>query len=314
MKILITGGAGFIGSHVSDACISAGHEVVVVDDLSTGKRSNVNQAAAFYQVDILDPGLADVFAAERPCAVSHQAARVSVQESLRDPIGYAQVNVVGSVNVLEQCRRFGVRKIVYASTAGAGYGEPQWLPVTENHPMNALDPYGASKHHVEHYLAVYKHNFSIDYTVLRYPNVYGPRQDPHGEAGVIAIFAQQLLSGEQPTITGDGEQTRDFLHVSDVVSANLLALEASGGGTYNVGTGKGTTINEVFRGLAAETQCQMPEIHGPVRPGEVRNIYFDAGLIERELGWKPSVTLDEGLRDTVDYFRRGSGEASGGEQ
>jgi len=303
LKLLVTGGAGLIGSHVVDAYVEAGHDVVVVDDLSTGRRANLNPAAKFFEMSILDDDLAKVFDTERPDLVSHQAARASVQESLRDPVGYARTNVIGSLNVLESCRRSDVRKVIYASTGGAGYGEPQWLPVTEDHPMNPLDPYGASKHHVEHYLSAYRRNFGIDFTILRYPNVFGPRQDPDGEAGVVAIFIRQMLEGVQPVITGDGEQTRDFVYASDVAAANVLCVRAPEGRTYNLGTGSGTTVNEVFQSIRSVLGVEPPEVHGPAKSGEVRHIALDASLIERERDWRPAVTLAEGLRATVDFFR-----------
>jgi len=304
MKILVTGGAGFIGSHVVDAYLAAGHEVAVVDDLSTGRREHVHPQARFYQMDIRDPRLDEVFARERPEVVSHQAARANVRESLEKPLLYAEVNVLGSLNVLECCRRHGVRKVIYASTGGAVYGEPQALPVSEDHSINPVDPYGASKHHVEHYLYLYQANFGIAYTVLRYPNVYGPRQDPYGEAGVVAIFTGQMLSDGQPVINGSGEQERDFVYVSDVVRANVLALERGDGGVYNIGSGVGTSVNRIFELLAGLTGYEGPAVHGPPKRGEVFKIYLDATRARQDLGWAPQVTLEEGLAWTVAYFRR----------
>jgi len=304
MKILVTGGAGFIGSHVVDAFVAEGHQVAVVDDLSTGKREQVNPAARFYQVDLRDDAaMADVFAAERPEAISHQAAKANVRESLEKPVLYADVNVLGSLKLLELARKHGVRKVIYASTGGAAYGEPQYLPVDEDHPVNPLDPYGASKHHVEHYLYLYRQNYGLDYTVLRYPNVYGPRQDPLGEAGVVAIFTGQMLSGRQPVINGSGEQERDFVYVGDIAQANVLALSRGSGGIYNIGSGQGTSVNQVFAALKAATGYQGPELHGPAKLGEVFKIYLDASRARKELGWQPTVTFEQGIARTVEYFR-----------
>lgn len=303
MKILVTGGAGFIGSHVVDALVAAGHDVSVVDDLSTGRRHNLNPRARFYQVDIRDAALGDIIAQEKPDVVSHQAARANVRESMEKPILYADVNILGSLNLLESCRRHGVRKVIYASTGGASYGEPQQLPVPEDHPINPLDPYGASKHHVEHYLYLYRANYGLDYTILRYPNVFGPRQDPHGEAGVVAIFTGLMLSGGEPIINGTGEQERDFVDVSDVARANWLALSQGGGRVYNIGSGTGTSINRIYALLAELTSYDGPVVHGPSKQGEVYKIYLDASRARRELGWYPKMSLETGLARTVEYFR-----------
>ena len=304
MKILVTGGAGFIGSHVVDAYLAAGHEVVVVDDLSSGREEFVHPQARFYRLDIRDPQLDDIFAREKPEVVSHQAALANVRESMEKPLLYADVNVLGSLHLLECCRRHGVRKVIYASTGGAVYGEPQTLPVTEEHPVNPLDPYGASKHHVEHYLYLYQVNFGLAYTTLRYPNVYGPRQDPYGEAGVVAIFTVQMLRRGQPVINGSGEQERDFVYVSDVARANVLALARGDGGTYNLGSGVGTSVNRIFELLARLTGYNRPPVHGPPKPGEVFKIYLDATRAREDLQWEPEVGLEEGLERTVAYFRQ----------
>ena len=305
MRILVTGGAGFIGSHVVDALIEQGHEVAVVDDLSTGKREHLNPRARFYHLDIRDAkGLEEVFAAERPEIVNHQAARANVRESLEKPVLYAEVNVIGSLNLLELSRKYGVEKFIYASTGGAVYGEPEYLPADEAHPINPLDPYGASKHFVEHYLYLYGVNYGLRYTILRYPNVYGPRQDPYGEAGVVAIFTGQMLRGEQAVINGSGEQERDFVYVGDVVEANLLALDKGDGGIYNLGWGFGTSINEIFARLKEITGYEKEAVHGPPKKGEVFKICLDATKARREMGWVPRIGLDEGLRITVEYFKR----------
>jgi UDP-glucose 4-epimerase len=304
MKILVTGGAGFIGSHVVDACLDEGHDVSVVDDLSTGKREQVNPAARFYQVDIRDEAaLARILDQEQPEVISHQAARADVRESLEKPVFYADVNVLGSLKLLELARHNGVRKVIYASTGGAVYGEPHYLPVDEQHPVNPLDPYGASKHHVEHYLYLYRLNHGLEYTILRYPNVYGPRQDPFGEAGVVAIFTGQMLTGRHPTIFGSGEQVRDFTYVSDVARANVLALTRGDGALVNIGSGVGTSVNELFAALKQATGYQQPALYGPPKPGEVSRVYLDASAAREQLGWEPVVPLQEGIARTVAYFR-----------
>jgi len=304
MRVLVTGGAGFIGSHVVDACVEAGHEVSVVDDLSTGKEANVQEAATLYRVDIRDAsGLARVFEEIKPEAICHLAAKANVRESMEKPVLYAEVNIIGSLHLLELARKYGTRKIVYASTGGAVYGEPEYLPVDEGHPVNPLDPYGASKHHVEHYLSLYRANYDLDYTVLRFPNVYGPRQDPYGEAGVVAIWTNQMLAGKTPVINGTGDQARDFCYVGDIARANVLALDAGSGGIYNLGTGVGTSINEVFALLKAATGYEGDGLHGPARLGEVFCIYLDASAAARDLGWEPEVSLEQGLSRTVAYFR-----------
>ena len=304
MKILVTGGAGFIGSHVVDAFLAEGHQVVVIDDLSTGKREQVNPAARFYQVDIRDEeNLERVLSVEKPEIIAHEAARANVRESMEKPVLYADINVLGSLRLLELARRNGVRKVVYASTGGAIYGEAQYLPADEQHPVLPLDPYGASKHHVEHYLYLYRKNYGLEYTILRYPNVYGPRQDPLGEAGVVAIFTGQMLSGRHPVINGSGEQERDFVYVGDVARANVLALSRGDGEIYNIGSGVGTSVNQIFAALKRATGYTGPEMHGPAKLGEVFKIYLDASKARRELGWEPQVPLAEGIQRTVDYFR-----------
>ena len=253
LKILVTGGAGFIGSHVVDALLEAGHEVVIVDDLSTGRASNINPRARFYRMDIRDPHLSEVFEQERFDIVNHHAAQMDVRKSVADPLFDADVNIRGSLNLLECARKSGVRKIVYISTGGAVYGEPEYLPCDEAHPVNPICPYGASKHTVEHYLYMYRVLYGLAYAVLRYPNVYGPRQDPNGEAGVVAIFIGQMLAGKQPTIFGSGEQERDFVYVGDCARANLLAMEDHVQGIFNIGSGRGTTINQIYALLSEIT-------------------------------------------------------------
>jgi UDP-glucose 4-epimerase len=304
MRILVTGGAGFIGSHVVDALIKRGHEVSVVDDLSTGKREHLNPRAKFYHLDIRDAHhLEEVFAAERPEIVNHQAARANVRESMAKPVLYAEVNVIGSLNLLELSRKYGVDRFIYASTGGAVYGEPEYLPADESHPINPLDPYGASKHFVEHYLYLYGVNYGLRYVALRYANVYGPRQDPYGEAGVVAIFTGLRLEGGEPVIYGGGEQERDFVYVGDIAAANIQAMEAGDNQIYNIGWGVGTSINEIFAKLKEITGYEKEAVHGPPKLGEVFKVYLDANKAEQELGWAPRVELDEGMRRTVEYFR-----------
>jgi UDP-glucose 4-epimerase len=302
MKILLTGGAGFIGSHIADACLKAGHEVAIVDDLSSGSLANVPTGARFYEVDIRSPALADVFELEQPDVVNHQAARANVRESFELPILYADTNILGSLNLLECCKRYSVRKVIYASTGGATYGEAQYLPVREDHPINPLDPYGASKHHVEHYLFLYRANFGISYTTLRYPNVYGERQNPHGEAGVVAIFANRMINGDALLVNGTGEQQRDFVHVSDVARASVLALDKGDGEILNIGSGVGTSINSIVAALTEATGWKGEAHYGPAKTGEVYKVYLDATRAGEVLGWRPQVTLTDGIASTVAHL------------
>ncbi len=304
MRILVTGGAGFIGSNIADAVLAQGHEVAVLDDLSTGKTENLNPRAKFYRADIRDnDALTRVFDEFQPELISHQAAKADVRESLAKPQLYAEVNIIGSLNLLENARRVGTKKIIYAGTGGATYGEPEYLPVREDHPINPLDPYGASKHQVEHYLFLYQYNYGLQYTILRYPNVYGPRQNPFGEAGVIAIFTYKMLNGETPTINGKGDRERDFCYVGDVAQANVLSLTRGDNQIYNIGSGIGTNINTVYEILQEATHFNQPAQYGPDKPGEVYKIYLDASKAKRELGWEPTVALPEGIHRTVDSLR-----------
>jgi UDP-glucose 4-epimerase len=302
LKVLVTGGAGFIGSHVVDGLIEEDHSVVVVDDLSTGRREYVNPQARFYELDIRSPDLDEVFAQERPELVNHHAAQADVRRSMADPGFDAEVNIMGSLNLLECARKHGVKKLIYASTGGAVYGEPVYLPCDEDHPINAFCPYGVSKHTVEHYLYLYGQNYGLEYTILRYSNIYGPRQDPFGEAGVVAIFSRQIVHGEQVVINGSGEQERDFVYVTDIVRANLLTMDNREGQIYNLGCGVGTSINELFGMMKAISGYARDAVHGPPKPGETFRIYLDAGKAHRELGWKPLVGLEEGLGRTIDFF------------
>jgi UDP-glucose 4-epimerase len=303
-KILVTGGAGFIGSHVVDLFVSKGYEVVIVDDLSTGRASNLNPAAKFYKIDIRDPKIRDIFEAERPDYVSHHAAQMDVRRSVAQPLFDADVNILGSINLIECAKEFGVKHFVYISSGGAAYGEPEYVPCDEKHPINPICQYGASKHTVEHYLYMYHANYGMNYTVLRYPNVFGPRQDPQGEAGVVAIFTGKMLLGEPLTINGDGEQTRDYVFVGDCAYGNYLAVTCEHeSGIYNLGWGLPTSVNQIFTNLAAITEYNLPANYGAAKVGETRHIYLDAAKAKKELGWAPTRSLEEGLRETVEYFR-----------
>ncbi len=305
MKILVTGGAGFIGSYVVDAFIAAGHAVAVADNLSTGSPAWVNPKAAFYPADVRSARLAEVFAAERPDVVAHLAAQAAVARSVADPAFDASVNIMGGLNLLDCCRRFGVRRLIYSSTGGAAYGDTDVLPTSEDHPVLPVSPYGISKIAMEHYVSAWGGLFGLSGVSLRYANVYGPRQSPHGEAGVVAIFCHRLLTGPTPVINGDGEQTRDYVYVEDVAAANLRALEhpeVTGG--VNIGTGIETSVNEIYRGLAAVAGLRAAAQHGPARPGEQRRSCLSPALAKRALGWVPTVALGEGLARTFESFKR----------
>jgi UDP-glucose 4-epimerase len=304
MKILVTGGAGFIGSHIVDALVGEGHEVVVVDDLSSGRRENVNAAAAFVRADIRSAEVQELCLRERFQTVIHHAAQMDVRRSVEDPLFDASVNISGSINLLESSAKSGVKQFLFASTGGAIYGEQDSFPADERHPTRPLSPYGISKLAVEKYLDYYRIVRGLQSVSLRYANVYGPRQNPHGEAGVVAIFASRMLAGEQPVINGDGLQTRDYTFVGDVVRANLLALRHPSSGVFNVGTGRETDVNALFRSLLAMTGSTCREQHGPAKAGEQLRSVIDAGLLEKTFGWRPSTALEDGLRQTVDYFRQ----------
>ncbi|MEW5761885.1 MAG: NAD-dependent epimerase/dehydratase family protein [Bacillota bacterium] len=321
MRILVTGGAGFIGSHVVDALLAAGHEVTVVDNLSAGKRENLNPAARFYHMDICAPELAEVFRAGKFDVVNHHAAQIDVRRSVAAPGEDARVNIQGLLNVLENCLRYGVRGVIFASSGGVVYGEPQELPVAEDYPKGPLSPYGVSKLTSEYYLYCFARVRGLPYVALRYANVYGPRQDPAGEAGVVAIFGHRMLAGETPVIYGDGEQLRDYVYVGDVVRANLLALEkidrdgepaSLDDRAYNIGTGRGTSVNELFRLLAGITGYAGKPAYAPERPGELKRIFLDAAKARRELGWAPQVSLPEGLARTLEEMRGERSEVGGG--
>ena len=306
MKVLVTGGAGFIGSHIADRLLNDGHEVVVLDDLSTGHVEHLNPAARFYQMDIQSPWLDELFKIERPEAVLHQAAQASVRRSVEDPGFDASVNVLGTVTLLQASVRHGVRRFLYASTGGAIYGDADVIPTPEDYPTLPVSPYGASKLSAEVYLRTFHALHGLSYAALRYANVYGPRQDPHGEAGVVAIFARRLLSGETARINGDGRQTRDFVYAGDVAEANARALTSDAVGSFNVGTGVETDINTIFQLLKRLSGNNQAEVHGPPMPGEQRRSVIDARKIEKVMGWRPRTSLEAGLDATVRYFREAS--------
>lgn len=306
--VLVTGGAGFIGSHVVDAFLDEGFEVAIVDNLQTGARINVNPKARFYQADIRDgDALERIFAREKPTVVAHQAALADVRHSLQYPDWYAEVNIVGTIRLLEAARRHGVRKVTFASTGGAIYGDADCIPTTEDADAHPLDPYGVSKLACEHYLFSYHHNYGLNYCALRYGNVYGPRQNSRGEAGVVAIFTSRMLAGEQAVIYGDGLQTRDFVFVGDVARANVMAA-MNGCGLYNIGTSVSTNINTVFRELARITDYALPEAHAGAKPGEVQVSCLDPSKAKSELRWEPRVLLADGLAKTVTFFAPLHGE------
>lgn len=303
-KILVTGGAGFIGSHIVDALIQDGHKVAVVDNLITGRREFVNKKAKFYRIDIRSAkSLGILFQRSKFDVVIHHAAQMDVRKSVADPIFDADNNIIGALNLLENCVRYKVKKFIFASTGGAIYGDASVIPTPETYPAWPISPYGVAKLTVEHYLYFYKVNYGLKYVALRYGNVYGPRQNPHGEAGVVAIFSKKLLAGEQPIINGHGRQTRDYVYVSDVVRANLLALKKNVVGSFNIGTGEETDVNQIFRGLVKIAGFEVKEKHGPAKPGEQKRSSLNCSLVRRELGWRPKVKLEDGLRETIEYFK-----------
>jgi UDP-glucose 4-epimerase len=304
MKIVVTGGAGFIGSHVVDSYVAAGHEVLVVDNLSAGKPENVHPEARLVEMDVNNPGLVALFERERPDVVNHHAANPSVSRSVREPLFDARQNVLGTIAVLEAARQSGVRKVIYISSGGAMYGNPEYLPMDEAHPACPVSPYALSKHTGERYVRLYGQEHGLAWTSLRYANVYGPRQDPFGEAGVIAIFGQNLLDGLAPEIHWDGAQTRDFVYVGDCAQANVAALDGGDGEAYNVGTGVGTSVNDLFYTLLDVTEQAVEPRRGARRPGDARDSYLDCAKIERELGWRAEVGLREGLERTWRHFQR----------
>jgi len=301
----VTGGAGFIGSHVVDAFVAAGHEVEVLDNLSTGREENVNPDARLHRADVRDLAqVQEAVSSFRPEIVDHHAAQSEVPKSVADPGYDAQVNVVGGLNVLRACVDSSVRKVIFSSTGGALYGEPDVVPNDEDHPIRPLSPYGTSKFAFEQYLATFERTFHLQYTTLRYANIYGARQDFAAEEGrVIAIFASRMIEGKPVTIDGDGNQSRDMLHVGDIATANLGVLDRGDGGTYHISTGIPVSVNDLYRKLAILTEYRLEPRFGPARKGDVYRIALDNTRARTELGWEPRINLEEGLRLTVDYFR-----------
>ena len=314
MRILVTGGAGFIGSHLVDGLIREGHKVSVVDDLSTGRRENLNPKAKFYRIDIGDPKLGEVFQKERPDVVNHHAAQASVKVSIDKPLKDAQVNILGSLNLMQTCLQYGVKKLIFASTGGAIYGEGDLHPHREEEPPSPLSPYAVSKASFEYYLSAFGKLTGLRYTILRYANVYGPRQDPFGEAGVVAIFSYRLLAGLHPQIhareeVGDPGCIRDYVFVGDVVEANLLSLNRGDGLAINIGTGIGTTTKGLCETLIRITGYRGEVDHLPPRPGDLKASVLSNQRAKDLLGWEPHTELDNGLKVTVDSFRGGRGRA-----
>lgn len=304
MKILVTGAAGFIASHVADAYLNAGHDVIVLDDLSRGTKRNVNPKASFYQCDIRDrDAVENIFISERPEVVNHHAAQMDVRRGVREPLLDAQVNILGSLNLIESAIAHGAKRFIYVSTAGAGYGEPKQMPVPEDYPINPITPYGISKHTVEHYLFTFQFLYGLRYVVLRYGNVYGPRQNSQGEAGVFAIFCEQMMAGVQPVIYGDGKKVRDYVYISDVVAANVAALERGTNEIFNIGGGLATPDLEIFERVRDLLGKAVQPRYLPRRPGEIDKICLDISKAAQMLGWVPKVSLADGARKTVRYFQ-----------
>lgn len=300
--VCVTGGAGFIGSHVADALVGAGHRVLIVDDLSSGRKENVPAGAELHVLDIRSPEAAALVRDSGVEVLVHHAAQMDVRRSVADPVFDASVNVVGTLNLLEAGRRGALRQVVFASTGGAMYGEQDYFPADEEHPARPVSPYGVAKLAVERYLYFFHVEYGLDATCLRYANVYGPRQNPHGEAGVVAIFLDRLLSGRQATINGDGLQTRDYVFVADVVAANLAAVGRPGFGIFNVGTGIETDVVQLYQGLARAAGIDRPAVHGPAKSGEQKRSCITAAKLERELGVRVTVPMAEGLRRTAEWF------------
>ena len=305
MKILVTGGAGFIGSHVVDVLIEAGHQVSIVDNLwerGGGKIENINPNSKFYKIDICDASLSEVFRREQPEVIFHLAAQPSVKISTEDPAHDANVNILGLINLLQNATRFGVSKIIFSSS-GATYGNSEKLPVDENTTQHPESPYGTTKMASEFYLRFWKNMYGLEFTILRYGNVYGPRQDAFGEAGVIAIFCRQILTREPVRIDWDGEQQKDYVYVGDVARANLLALTAGDGEAYCIANGRGTSVNVLYQSLVNEIGHEVDIHRAPKRPGDIYLSYFDCTKAHRELGWEPKVGIEEGMHLTVNRFR-----------
>jgi UDP-glucose 4-epimerase len=303
LNILVTGGAGFIASHIVDAFIKEGHNVMVIDDLSTGFEKNINPKAKFVKANICDKNLKELFKKEQFDLVNHHAAQMDVRRSVKDPEFDATTNILGTINLLQNCVEYKVKKFMFASTGGAIYGEQEYFPADEKHYQQPKSPYGISKLAVEKYLYFYHSEYKLNYTILRYANIYGPRQNPFGEAGVVAIFSTRLLKGEQPIINGQGKQTRDYVFVGDVVKATLLTLNDSASDVYNVGTGIETDVNQLFNLINEITRAKKEEKHGPAAAGEQLRSVITSDKLFNKCGWRPSTKLEDGLKITVDFFR-----------
>ncbi|MDU0203710.1 NAD-dependent epimerase/dehydratase family protein [Paenibacillus sp. MAH-36] len=301
MKVLVTGGAGFIASHIVDLLIDLGHSVAILDNFSTGRQENVNAKAEVYKMDILDDRTIDAFLEFKPEIVIHHAAQIDIQSSLKDPAFDATVNIVGTVKLLELCKKANVKKIIYASSA-AVYGNPHYLPVDEKHPIRPLSYYGISKHTPEHYIEVFSEQNGLDFTILRYANVYGTRQDPKGEGGVVSIFIDKIIDKYQPTIFGDGEQTRDFIFVKDVARANIAALDKGSKGIYNIGCCKQTSVKELLTLISKASNVEVVPMYKEARAGDIIHSFLDYTSAKKDLNWEPQYSLRDGLQETCNYY------------
>jgi UDP-glucose 4-epimerase len=307
MKIVVTGGAGFIASHIVDAYVINGHEVHIFDDFSTGREANINPRAVVHRVDIAESGAAQLLREIKPDVLNHHAAQMDVRHSVSDPAFDARVNIIGFVNLLQGCAETGVKKVIFASSGGAVYGDKEPIPSAENHPTEPLSPYGVSKRTGELYLGYYYSAYNIPYVALRYANVYGPRQSSKGEAGVVAIFIDRLLSGDRPIINGDGKQTRDYVYVQDVVAANVAALNTPFVGAVNIGTGRETDVVTLCQWLRDALGSAIEPMHGPAKPGEQRRSCLAIDAAARVIGWSPKTRLEEGLKKTIAAWGQAGG-------
>ena len=303
MKILVTGGAGFIGSHIVNTYINAGHDVIVIDDLSSGEKKFINPKANFYQLNIHAPEVRTILEKEKITVINHHAAQISVSDSVTDPLFDANSNIIGTLQLLQNAVSLNIEKFIFASTGGAMYGEQKFFPASEEHPCQPLSPYGISKLSAENYINYFCMQYGLSTTILRYSNVYGPFQNPHGEAGVVAIFCQRLMEGLPPIICGDGEQTRDFIFVRDITEANNIALNPQCTGIFNVGTGNEVSVNFLTQSLLKISQLGISAEHGPQIKGEQRRSSIDSKVFQKSFGWKPYVSLEEGLVETFNYFK-----------
>jgi len=302
MNILVTGGAGFIGSQIADTYIKKGHDVIIIDNLSTGVKEYINPSAKFYKADINDSSVDEIFKKHKIDVISHHAAQIDLRKSVDNPKFDINVNVIGSVNMLQYAVKYGIKKFIFASTGGAIYGEHDYFPADENHPVRPFAPYGINKYSVEKYLFYFNHAYGLDYVILRYANVYGPRQNPHGECGVVAIFTEKIINGKEPLINGDGLQTRDYVFVQDVVNANVLALGKTKPAVYNIGTSIETDVNYIFQSINKFAGKNFEEKHGPAKIGEQRRSVLSYEKIKQELGWIPAIDIETGLKFTTEYF------------